>query len=131
MIARLNDVKAQRVTWTRRKFFLSAGTMGLLIQSTEMLLAGEKKRFSVTINQGHVAKKFRTLRVTEGDIVEITFTSDKPSELHLHGIDVLANVTARKPATMTFHAKTAGRFPIEAHGAGTHGSLLYVEVHPK
>lgn len=131
MIARPNDVKAQRVAWTRRKFFLSAGAMVLLIHSTEILLAGEKKRFAVTINQGHVAKKFRTLRVTEGDTVEITFTSDKSSELHLHGIGVLANVTAGKPATMTFHAQTAGRFPIEAHGAGTHGSLLYVEVHPK
>jgi FtsP/CotA-like multicopper oxidase with cupredoxin domain len=131
MIARSNDVKAQRVPATRRMFFLSASAMVLLIRSTEVLLAGEKIRFAVTINQGHVAKKFRTLRVTEGDTVEITFTSDRASELHLHGIDVLAHVTAENPVTMTFQAQPAGRFPIEAHGAGAHGSLLYVEVHPK
>lgn len=93
--------------------------------------AAEQKRFTVDIKGGHVAKDKRTLRVTEGDNVEIEFTSDRFMTLHLHGIDMEATVSPGKPSVMRFDATVAGRFPVEAHGKGAHGGLVYVEVYPR
>ena len=93
--------------------------------------AAEPKRFLVSIEGGQVVRDKRTLRVTEGDRVEIEFTSDRKLTLHLHGIDVELTVDPGKPSVMRFGATIAGRFPVEAHGTGGHGGLIYIEVHPR
>lgn len=93
--------------------------------------AAESKRFTIKITKGRVSKSSRTLRVTEGDRVEITFTGDQKLTLHLHGIDVEITVIPGKPVLLRFDATVAGRFPIEAHGGNAHRALLYVEVHPR
>lgn len=110
---------------------LLVGGVAALFAFARSAPGADTKRFEVDVHEGKVAKRQRTLRVTEGDKVAITFTSDRPIELHLHGIDVTVHVAPGTPSVMAFQAKTAGRFPVEAHGTGRHGGLLYVEVHPR
>ena len=73
----------------------------------------------------------QTIRVSQGDQVELYWSSDKPEVLHLHGYDIHTEVTPHVPAVMQFKAHASGRFPVESHGHSGHGSLIYLEVHPK
>lgn len=72
----------------------------------------------------------RTVRVTEGDEVRIDWTTDEAAELHLHGYDIEVRAEPGRTVSMTFRAKTAGRFPISAHNFGHH-ILMYLEVYPR
>lgn len=89
------------------------------------------ERFAVAVSNGKVSAQQQTLKVEQGDKVEIVFTGDRRLSLHLHGIDIEAVVAPGKPATMAFDAIVAGRFPIAMHGKGSHGALLYIEIHPR
>ncbi len=93
------------------------------------------RRFDFSISGGTVAADKRRIRVTQGERVELHWTSDAPLVLHLHGYDIEARVVPGSPATMRFLAKATGRFPVETHSGGTHGAghgvLLYFEVYPK
>ena len=93
--------------------------------------SGQIKRFELHIHQGKVMIDEKTIRVTQGDHVELHWFSAKPIELHLHGYDIHIEVTSNSPAVMHFKAHASGRFPIESHGGSGHGSLIYLEVHPK
>jgi hypothetical protein len=98
--------------------------------------SAEPVRFSIAIkNRKADAKR---IRATQGDVLELTFTSDEPAELHLHGYDKLVSVEPNAPAVLRLDAKIAGRFPIEAHrfGSGSqskggHAALLYLEIYPR
>lgn len=75
------------------------------------------------------------VRVTEGQIVELRWSSDEAVELHLHGYDVVAKVKPGAPGVMGFTAHATGRYPVTIHGhshGGGHSekTLLYLEVHP-
>ena len=56
----------------------------------------------------------RTVRVEEGDVVELHWRMDAPTKVHLHGYDVMADPGV--DPVMRFEATTAGRFPVETHG---------------
>ena len=102
-------------------------------------VAAEPVRASVAIKNRKVDADRKTIRVIQGDAVELTFTSDEAAELHLHGYDRTLEVAPGRRAVLTIDAKIAGRFSIEAHrfGAGAPGGrkhhvvLLYLEVHPR
>lgn len=87
----------------------------------------------VVIVAGHLQGD-STLRVAQGDSLNIIFHADSVLELHLHGYDIETKVEPNVPATMKVDAKIAGRFAIEAHGhshgGSGHRTLLYLEVHP-
>lgn len=117
--------------WNRRSVLLGGMAFCLCLPMPGAVHAAGIKRFLVDIKGGKVAKDKRTLRVNEGDAIEIEFTSDRALTLHLHGIDIEISVSPGNPAVMAFDATVAGRFPLEAHGAGAHGGLIYVEVHPR
>ena len=87
--------------------------------------------FAVEIASGRV-KGDDTLKVRQGEQVEVRFSSDQPVVLHLHGYEVEAKVTPPGAALMSFKANLPGRFPVHEHrtGAGNHRALLFVEVHP-
>jgi len=93
--------------------------------------AATSQAFSVEIVGGK-ARGEDTLRVHQGDQVEVRFKSDRPVVLHLHGYDIDATVTPPATATLTFKATLAGRFPVHEHreGAGNHRAVLFIEVHP-
>ena len=92
---------------------------------------------SVSIEKRKVVGE-RTIRVTQGDRVQLNWQTDEKVELHLHGIDQKTEVLPGSGGTMRFTAKATGRFPVTSHGfgneAGHHhgpGALMYVEVYPK
>jgi hypothetical protein len=103
---------------------------------SEPAKTAEPVRFSIAIKNRKVDAK--RIRAKQGDVLELTFTSDEPAELHLHGYDKLMTVAPNAPAVLRLDAKIAGRFPIEAHKFGTgsqskggHVALLYLEVYPR
>ena len=92
---------------------------------------------SVSIEMRKVVGK-STIRVTQGDRVQLNWQTDEKVELHLHGIDQKTVVLPGAGGTMRFTAEATGRFPVTSHGfgnkAGHHhgpGALMYVEVYPK
>lgn len=75
----------------------------------------------------------RTIRVKQGDLVNLQWKTDEKAELHLHGYNIETDVAPGKPATMKFTAKATGRFPVTSHGFGDghgHSALIYIEVLP-
>jgi hypothetical protein len=97
-----------------------------------------QERVSIAIQARKVEPSQKTIRVTQGQTVELSFTADETVELHLHGYDQLLTAQPGAPAVMRVQAKTAGRFALEAHRFGNdagrsqrHVVLLYLEVHPR
>lgn len=97
----------------------------------------QPKVFELELAGGKLARPSGTVRVTQGDRVELRWTSDEPAELHLHGYDVGIHVAPGTVGVMAFDAHATGRFPITIHGPepDTHGhghaTLVYLEVHPR
>jgi hypothetical protein len=87
--------------------------------------------FSVELKGGRV-KGDETLKVHQGDQVQMRLSSDQPMVLHLHGSDINVKVAPPTPALLTFKADVAGRFPMHEHreGAGNHCAVLFIEVYP-
>ena len=97
--------------------------------------AEEAKRFELVIAERTLVSGGPTIRVTQGDQVELVWSSDEGVELHLHGYDLELQVSAGEPAVLAFTAAIAGRFPLTSHGfAGggdhSHRPLLYIEIYP-
>jgi len=94
--------------------------------------AGKFKRIDLMIHHGKVDVERKTVRITEGDLVELRWSSNESRVVHLHGYDIETEVTPSSPVVMRFDAVLTGRFPVEAHGGGHgHKPLLYLEVYPK
>lgn len=97
--------------------------------------AGEDtRRFELRLENGRLAaNSSKIIRVRRNEMVELNWSTDRRTVLHLHGYDIEMTVDPGMPQTMSFKARATGRFPIEAHGgeAGRHAVLLYVEVHPR
>jgi len=93
--------------------------------------AAASPQFSVELVNGRV-KGEETLKVRQGDQVQVSFVSDQPIVLHLHGYDIDAKVAPPAPALLAFTANLAGRFPVHEHrhGAGNHRAVMFIEVHP-
>jgi hypothetical protein len=91
-----------------------------------------RKVLTLSVVNGAVAGVGDTVKVQQGDDLELRWSSDKPMELHLHGYDIEVNVSPQAPAVMSFKANIPGRFPVEPHGQGPghHRPVLYLEVHP-
>ena len=94
-------------------------------------IAGEEtRRFELRIENGRLADPVKTVRVRRDEAVELIWSADRRSVLHLHGYDIEVTVDAGKPQTMAFRARATGRFPIEMHG-GRHTVIVYFEVLPR
>ena len=120
-----------------------AGALSALTATTDTRLlsvaaaqTSAAHKLSVAIENGKADRG--TVRVVQGEQVEITVSCDQSAELHLHGYDLSVEPQPGTPATFSFVAKIAGRFPVEAHRMGPagkekrrHGALFYVEVHPR
>ncbi len=130
-----------RVT-SRRRFLRAFAAGGLALAAVGLDRAGhaadKPRRFDVAIHRRKVAPAQRVLRVTQGDTVEIVWTTDEATTVHLHGYNIEAKVRPGAPASLIVKARAAGRFPISAHGFGhapgaAHGetTLLYLEIHPR
>jgi len=95
--------------------------------------------FDIKIERGRVPDAMRLIRVNEGDIVKLRWTSDQPIVLHLHGYDIEKRVAPGAITELAFTAYATGRFPIHVHpqGAGSGGHthedapLATIEVYPR
>jgi hypothetical protein len=97
---------------------------------------GTVKRIELVISERKVQREEKTIRVTQGESIELVWQSDEAAELHLHGYDISFEVSPEAPAIVTFEAHATGRFPITSHGFGGeqghgHEALLYIEVYPR
>ena len=121
-----------------RRTWLAWLTAGLFLPATPIRLAvaqeGSQRLIEVRIENRKVVAPKEAIRVTEGDVVELRWTSDEPVELHLHGYDLETRVRPDGPAAMVIEAYATGRFPITSHGWGDgghgHDALTYLEVYP-
>jgi cytochrome c oxidase assembly protein Cox11 len=92
--------------------------------------AAGSKALSLSLVNGALQQKENTVRLKQGDDVELRWTSDRPITLHLHGYDIEKKVEPGKPTVMSFKASIPGRFPVEMHGGAAHRPVLYLEVYP-
>jgi len=112
-----------------RVIAIMCGTVAVL-SGPRTAAAQSAQRFELRIEQGRLAGNVKTIRVRRNDAVEITWSADRLTVLHLHGYDIETTVEAGQPQTMSFLARATGRFPIETHD-GQDTVVLYLEVHPR
>ena len=113
-------------------------TASLFLSPTQIQFAVAQKAsqrvIEVRLEHRKVVAPNEAIRITEGDVIELRWTSDEPVELHLHGYDLKIHVGRDEATAMVIEAHATGRFPITSHGwgAGGHGhdALTYLEVYP-
>jgi FtsP/CotA-like multicopper oxidase with cupredoxin domain len=73
---------------------------------------------AVTFADGRSDQAGDRIAVALGEAVQLTVTSNVADEMHLHGYDLSALVTAGGSATLTFTADIPGVFEIELEESG-------------
>ena len=73
------------------------------------------------------AGKVTDIKVTEGETVRLRVRSATDEEVHVHGYDLLKDVSAGRTATMSFKATITGVFEIEFEHAHEQIARLIVE----
>ncbi|MDO8533340.1 MAG: hypothetical protein Q7S17_01170 [Xanthobacteraceae bacterium] len=97
----------------------------------------EEVTFDLRVERGRVPVNMRLIRVEQGDVVKLRWSTDQTTILHLHGYDIEMKIEPGAMVEMSFTARATGRFPVSAHkpkqGSGhTHDPpLVHVEVHPR
>lgn len=84
------------------------------------------QRIEVEVAGGQVTGDTGRIAVPVGQPVTLSVTSDTADEIHVHGYDLAAPVTAGSPAELTIDATVPGVFEVELHDAGT--VLLTLQV---
>ena len=80
----------------------------------------------VAVAEGRISGDTSRVPVVVGETVALVVRSDGADEVHVHGYDLSAHVTAGRPATLTFPADVPGVFEVELHDAST--LLLTLQV---
>lgn len=80
----------------------------------------------IIVTAGQVATKDKIAKVKIGSTVTLLVSSDVADEIHVHGYDVMKDVVANAPATLTFKADQPGRFEVEFEKAGLRLLMLQV-----
>ena len=133
----------KRIVWTGTR--ISALVLRCFFTLSLVLAAGlavtgakaDELTFELRIERGQLPPDKRLIRVKQGDVVKLRWSSEKPIELHLHGYDIERKVEPGVVAEMTFTARATGRFPVAEHqarsgGVHTHGApIVQVEVLPR
>jgi len=121
-------------------FFLRCFLTLLLVLAPDLAVTGVKAdelTFDLRIERGQLPANIRLIRVKQGDVVKLRWSSDRSIALHLHGYDIERKIEPGVVAEMTFTARATGRFPVEQHqtrsgGGDTHGvPIAQVEVLPR
>jgi hypothetical protein len=117
--------------------FLPAVFLALAPLPVVTVACAEELTFDLSIERGQVPARMRLVRVKQGDVVKLRWSSDRPIALHLHGYDVEQKVEPGAVAEMTFTARATGRFSVQEHkphasGGHSHGStIVQIEVLPR
>jgi hypothetical protein len=123
-------VAPRSARWVLALLLIAAGSTGA---------AAAELTFDIRIVRGRVPDTMRLIRVNEGDVVKLRWTSDRPLILHLHGYDIEKRLAASAVTELGFTAYATGRFPIHVHAqgaaAGGHAHedapLAIIEVYPR
>ena len=121
------------------RLFSANCALALLLTTAAAAALAAELTFDIKIERGRVPDTMRLIRVNEGDIVKLRWTSDQPLVLHLHGYDIEKRLVAGAVTELAFTAYATGRFPIHVHaqGAGAGGNahedapLAIIEVYPR
>lgn len=124
---------------TSRRTWLVWLAAGWFIPSVLVAVAGAQdspqRVIDIRIENRKVVAPEEAIRVTEGETIELRWTSDELVELHLHGYDLEIHVRPNEPAAILIDAHATGRFPVTSHGWGEgghgHEELTYLEVYPR
>lgn len=111
----------------------------LLIAAWSAGVPAAELTFDIKIERGRVPDTMQLIRVNEGNVVKLRWTSDQPLILHLHGYDIAKRIAAGAVTELAFTAYATGRFPIYVHAqgaaAGGHAHedapLATIEVYPR
>ena len=102
--------------------------IGSAIQALAQTDSAAKRHFDLQLKDGRIANAFKTIEVQRGDAVELIWTADRETRIHLHGYDLEMTIQPDKSQAMNFAANATGRFPIHD---GRHKLLIYLEVRPR
>jgi len=111
-------------------FLLTAASSAFLAMAAELT-------FDLKVEHNRVPDNMRLIRVKEGDVVKLRWTTDQPLVLHLHGYDVEKRIVPGPSSELTFTAYATGRFPIHVHAQDAGGRvheeapLVSIEVYPR
>jgi hypothetical protein len=124
---------ARRRTWL---IWLASGWfMPAALIRAAVAQEGRRRVVEARIENRKVVAPSEAIQITEGDVIELRWTSDEAVDLHLHGYDLELHVRPDEPAAMVIEAYATGRFPITSHGWGKgghgHDELTYLEVYPR
>jgi len=117
---------------------LVVASLPIAASSTFPAMAAELV-FDLEIQHGRVPEDKRLIRVKEGDVVKLRWTTDQALVLHLHGYDIEKPVVPGAVTELTFTAYATGRFPLHVHAQGERAEsaahqeapLIDVEVYPR
>lgn len=90
--------------------------------------ASTPTQIRITVSGSKVTPEPGTVAVKAGRTVELTVTSDKDDEVHVHGIDKELEVKAGVAGTLSFTATPTGVYEVETHKSGT--LLFKLQVDP-
>ena len=120
------------------RYIFGVSAFALCLAASIVATPGAEVTYVLRIENGHVPENMRLIRVTQGDVVTLQWSADKPSVVHLHGYDIEKRVVPGMITDLTFTARATGRFPVNLHGTGTetagHGhedTLVTIEVYPR
>jgi hypothetical protein len=118
----------------RRRLFLFAALLACATLPA-VALADEVKHFDLDLKAGALPKDLQTIKVKQGDAVELKWTTDQPIRMHLHGYDTMIAVKPGEPTVTAIIARIPGRFSAEKlqdkGGGHKHGGkVFYLEVYP-
>ena len=125
-------------TMCSSRYTFGTTAFALCLAALAVAALGAEVSYALRIENGHVAENMRLIRVTQGDVVKLQWSADKPSIVHLHGYDIEKGVVPGMVTDLTFTAHATGRFPVNLHGSGAgsagHGhedTLVTIEVYPR
>ena len=123
----IRDTAAQ---WVSTAVIAAAISIGIGSDCVPQTGSTESRSFDLRIENGRVVDNVRTVQVQQGEAVELRWSTDRRTVVHLHGYDIEITVNPGQVQVMAFRARVSGRFPIERHD-DRHTVLLYLEVHPR
>ncbi len=89
----------------------------------------QKQTPVVKVKDGAPVGSVKQVEVKKGETVRLKVESDMKGSIHVHGYNVMKNVTAGGSVIFSFPAKFDGRFEVEAH-FGKHKQIAEIVVEP-
>jgi hypothetical protein len=82
----------------------------------------------ITFRDGRVIGGLRRVRLERGDRAVLIVRADVTDHIHLHGYDIMRDVSPGRPARLPFHATVPGRFEVELEDRSL--QIAQIEVRP-